>query len=163
MPQSVNPSGFGYVDYVLWDDNGMPLAVVEAKKTLHSPKNGKHQAFLYANCLEEMTGQRPIIFYTNGFETHVWDDTFYPEREVSGFYTKDELQYLIERRSTRKDLRNFQVNRDIAGRPYQLEAIKRVAEALVTTSQNELKGKGRKALLVMATGSGKTRVSAAIV
>src|SRR5690554_1162969 len=163
MPQSVNPSGVGYVDYVLWDDNGMPLAVVEAKKTLHSPKNGKHQAFLYANCLEEMTGQRPIIFYTNGFETHVWDDTFYPEREVSGFYTKDELQYLIERRSTRKDLRNFQVNRDIAGRPYQLEAIKRVAEALVTTSQNELKGKGRKALLVMATGSGKTRVSAAIV
>ncbi|WP_139854250.1 DEAD/DEAH box helicase family protein [Aequorivita sinensis] len=163
MPQSVNPSGIGYVDYVLWDDNGMPLAVVEAKKTLHSPKNGKHQAFLYANCLEAMTGQRPIIFYTNGFETHVWDDTFYPEREVSGFYTKDELQYLIERRSTRKDLRDFQVNRDIAGRPYQLEAIKRVAEALVTTSQNELKGRGRKALLVMATGSGKTRVSAAIV
>ncbi|SHJ63860.1 type I restriction enzyme, R subunit [Arenibacter nanhaiticus] len=163
MPKTVNPSGVGYVDYVLWDDNGMPLAVVEAKKTLHSPKNGKHQAFLYANCLEAMTGQRPIIFYTNGFETHVWDDTFYPEREVSGFYTKDELQYLIERRSTRKDLREFQVNRDIAGRPYQLEAIKRVAEALVTTSQNELKGKGRKALLVMATGSGKTRVSAAIV
>lgn len=163
MPKTVNPSGVGYVDYVLWDNNGMPLAVVEAKKTLHSPKNGKHQAYLYANCLEAMTGQRPIIFYTNGFETHVWDDTFYPEREVSGFYTKDELQYLIERRSTRKDLRDFQVNRDIAGRPYQIEAIKRVAEALVTTSQNELKGKGRKALLIMATGSGKTRVSAAIV
>ncbi|MDG4951561.1 DEAD/DEAH box helicase family protein, partial [Weeksellaceae bacterium KMM 9724] len=83
--------------------------------------------------------------------------------EVSGFYTKDELQYLIERRRTRKDLREFQVDRDIAGRPYQLEAIKRVAEALVITHDNELRGKSRKALLVMATGSGKTRVSAAIV
>jgi len=163
MPVSVNPSGIGYVDYVLWDDNGMPLAVVEAKKTLHDPKKGKHQAFLYANCLEQMTGQRPIIFYTNGFDTHVWDDLFYPDRPVSGFYTKDELQYLIERRSTRKDLRQFQVNREISGRPYQLEAIKRVAEALVVTNQGELKGKNREALLVMATGSGKTRVSAAIV
>lgn len=163
MPVSVNPSGIGYVDYVLWDDNGMPLAVIEAKKTLHDSKKGKHQAVLYANCLEQMTSQRPIIFYTNGFETHVWDDLFYPERKVSGFYTKDELQYIIERRNTRKDLRQFQVNRDIAGRPYQLEAIKRVAEALVVTNQNQLKGKNREALLVMATGSGKTRVSAAIV
>ncbi|MRX62593.1 DEAD/DEAH box helicase family protein [Maribacter luteus] len=163
MPVSVNPSGIGYADYVLWDDNGMPLAVVEAKKTLHDPKRGKHQAFLYANCLEKMTGQRPIIFYTNGFETHLWDDLFYPERQVSGFYTKDELQYVIERRNTRKDLRQFQVNRDIAGRPYQMEAIKRVAEALVTTYDGKLKGKNREALLVMATGSGKTRVSAAIV
>jgi type I restriction enzyme, R subunit len=163
MPLSVNPTGIGYVDYVLWDDNGMPLALVEAKKTLHDPKKGKHQAFLYANCLEQMTGQRPIIFYSNGFETNIWDDMFYPERSVSGFYTKDELQYLIERRTTRKDLRQFQVNRDIVGRPYQLEAIKRVAEALVVTNQGELKGKNREALLVMATGSGKTRVSAAIV
>ncbi|TYA55708.1 DEAD/DEAH box helicase family protein [Formosa maritima] len=163
MPTSVNPSGIGYVDYVLWDDNGKPLAVVEAKKTLHDAKKGKHQANLYANCLEQLTGQRPIIFYSNGFETHVWDDVFYPERRVSGFLTKDELQYLIERRSTRKDLRQYQVNRDIAGRPYQLEAIKRVAEALVTTHNGELKGKNREALLVMATGSGKTRVSAAIV
>lgn len=163
MPLSVNPSGIGYADYVLWDDNGMPLAVIEAKKTLHDPKKGKHQAFLYANCMEQMTGQRPIIFYTNGFETHIWDDLFYPERPVSGFYTKDELQYVIERRSTRKDLRQFQVNRDIVGRPYQLEAIKRVGEALVVTNDSELKGKNREALLVMATGSGKTRVSAAIV
>lgn len=163
MPAAVNLSGIGYVDYVLWDDNGMPLAVVEAKKTLHDPKRGKHQAFLYADCLEQMTGQRPIIFYTNGFETHLWDDTFYPERQVSGFYTKDELQYLIERRTTRKDIRQFQVDREIVGRPYQLEGIKRVAETLVTTNQNELKGKNRKALLVMATGSGKTRISAAIV
>ncbi len=163
MPVSTNASGKGYVDYVLWGDDGLPLAVIEAKKTMNGPKKGKHQAFLYANSLEEMTGQRPVIFYSNGFETHVWDDTFYPEREVSGFYTKDELQYFIARRETRADLRNFQVNLDIAGRPYQLEAIKRVGEALVTTYQGELKGKSREALLVMATGSGKTRVSAAIV
>ncbi|WP_417371233.1 DEAD/DEAH box helicase family protein [Gelidibacter japonicus] len=163
MPISVNPTGIGFVDYVLWDDNGMPLAVVEAKKTLVDPKKGKHQAFLYANCLEQLTGQRPVIFYSNGFKTWLWDDMFYPDRKVSGFYTKDELQYLIERRSTRKDLRQFHINRDIAGRPYQLEAIKRVGEALVTTHQGELKGKNREALLVMATGSGKTRVSAAII
>ena len=162
MPLSDNPSGIGYVDYVLWDDNGMPLAVVEAKNAMNSPKKGKHQAFLYANCLEQMTGQRPLIFYSNGFQTFLWDDMFYPEREVSGFYTKDELQYLIERRNTRKDVRQFHVNRDIAGRPYQLEAIKRVAETLVVSHQGELKGKNREALLVMATGSGKTRVSAAI-
>lgn len=162
MPLSVNPSGIGYVDYVLWDDNGMPLAVVEAKNTMTSPKKGKHQAYLYANCLEHMTGQRPLIFYSNGFQTFLWDDLFCSEREVIGFYTKDELQYLIERRNTRRDLRQFHVNRDIAGRPYQLEAIKRVAEALVVTHQGELKGKNREALLVMATGSGKTRVSAAI-
>ncbi|MBT8245374.1 MAG: DEAD/DEAH box helicase family protein [Winogradskyella sp.] len=163
MPTSVNPSGIGYVDYVLWDDNGKPLAVVEAKKSLADAKQGKHQAQLYANCLEAETGQRPIIFYSNGFETYLWDDLFYPERKVSGFYTKEELQYLIERRTTRKDVRQFQVNTDIAGRPYQLEAIKRVAEALVTTKNHQLKGNNREALLVMATGSGKTRTSAAIV
>ncbi|GAA4281962.1 DEAD/DEAH box helicase family protein [Gaetbulibacter aestuarii] len=163
MPISVNPSGIGSADYVLWGDNGKPLAVVEAKKTLYSPKKGKHQAFLYANCLEEMTGQRPVIFYSNGFETYLWDDLFYPERKVSGFYTKDELRFLIERRKTRKDLRQFQTNAEIVGRPYQLEAIKRVSEALAVMHQGELKGKNREALLVMATGSGKTRVSAAIV
>ena len=163
MPKTTNPTGIGYVDYVLWGDNGLPLAVVEAKKTLYSAEKGKHQAFLYANCLEQMTGQRPLIFYSNGFETMLWDDTFYPEREVSGFYTKDELQFLIEQRSTRLDLRQFQINRDIAGRPYQLESIKRVAEAFVTTNKSQLKGKAREALLVMATGSGKTRISAAIV
>lgn len=163
MPNTTNPSGIGYVDYVLWGDNGLPLAVVEGKKTLYSAEKGKHQAYLYANCLEQMTGQRPIIFYSNGFETMLWDDTFYPEREVSGFYTKGELQFLIEQRSTRLDLRQFQINRDIAGRPYQLESIKRVAEAFVTTNNSQLKGKAREALLVMATGSGKTRISAAIV
>src|SRR5690606_37905000 len=97
----------GYVDYVLWGKNGLPLALVEAKKTLKNPKSGKHQAYLYANCLEEMYGQRPLIFYTNGFETFLWDDSFYPERKVSSFFTQDELQLAINRRKSRKDLRKF--------------------------------------------------------
>lgn len=176
MPKSTNPSGLGYVDYVLWGDDGLPLAVVEAKKTMANPKKGKHQAELYADCLESMKGQRPIIFYSNGFETYLWDDQFSPEREVQGFFTKDELARLIERRDTndgRQDLRQFKVNQEIAGegRPYQLEAIARVAENSVkTVSKTDTKGNiievlrsgSRQSLLVMATGSGKTRVSAAI-
>jgi type I restriction enzyme R subunit len=163
MPLSTNPSGRGYADYVLWGDNGLPLAVVEAKSTIHDSKKGKHQASLYADCLEKMTGQRPIIFYSNGFETHLWDDAFYVERDVQGFYTKEELHLLIERRTSRKDLREFSINTAIAGRPYQLLAAQRVAEALVTTHNNVLKGRNRQALLVMATGSGKTRTAAAMV
>ncbi|MFC1536857.1 DEAD/DEAH box helicase family protein [Pseudomonadota bacterium] len=164
MPKSTNPSGIGYVDYVLWGDDGLPLAVVEAKKTMADPRKGKHQATLYANCLEAMHGQRPIIFYTNGFETWLWDDQFYPEREVQGFYDKDELQLLIDRRSSRTDLREFKVNEAIAGRAYQLEAIKRVAEnTVITDQQGVLRGRARQSLLVMATGSGKTRTAAGIV
>jgi len=163
MPLSTNPSGIGYVDYVLWGDDGNPLAVVEAKKTMANAKKGKQQAVLYADCLEQMTGQRPIIFYTNGFETFIWDDLFYTEREISGFYTKDELQLLIDRRTTRKDLRTFKVDKNIAGRAYQLEAIKRVAENLGQTHEGRYVGTKRESLLVMATGSGKTRTAAAIV
>jgi len=163
MPLSTNPSGIGYVDYVLWGDDGNPLAVVEAKKTMANAKKGKQQAVLYADCLEQMTGQRPIIFYTNGFETFIWDDLFYTEREISGFYTKDELQLLIDRRATRKDLGTFKVDKNIAGRAYQLEAIKRVAENLGQTHEGRYVGTKRESLLVMATGSGKTRTAAAIV
>lgn len=163
MPKSTNPTGIGYVDYVLWGNDGKPLAVIEAKRTMVDAHKGKHQAELYADCLEQMTGQRPIIFYTNGFDSFIWDDTFYTESEISGFYTKDELQLLIDRRKSRKDIRDFKVNTSIVGRPYQLEAIQRVSEAFVTKQNLQLKGLSRKALLVMATGSGKTRVSAAIV
>jgi type I restriction enzyme R subunit len=164
MPASTNPTGLGFVDYVLWGDDGKPLAVVEAKKTMVDARKGKHQATLYADCLEKMHGQRPVIFYSNGFETYLWDDTFYPERQVYGFYTKDELQLMVDRRSTRADLRTFKLNENIAGRYYQKEAIQRVAEAFVkSTKEGQLKAGSRKALLVMATGSGKTRTSAAIV
>ena len=164
MPLSTNPSGVGYADYVLWGDDGLPLAVIEAKKSMADARKGKRQAELYADCLQTMHGQRPVIFYTNGFETFLWDDQFSAEREVQGFYSKDELQRVVNRRHTRRDLREFTVNTDIAGRPYQLEAIKRVAENTVTqNADGELRGRARQSLLVMATGSGKTRTSAALV
>lgn len=158
-----NPKGNGFADYVLWDDNGLPLAVIEAKKTMKDVEVGRHQAFLYANCLEAMHGQRPVIFYTNGYECKLWDDHFYSApRPAYGFYTKSELQYLIEQRKTRKDIRTAKVNEAIAGRPYQLEAIQRVSEAFVTDGENGLRGAKRNALVVMATGSGKTRTAAAL-
>ncbi|MEN5053863.1 DEAD/DEAH box helicase family protein [Sphingobacterium kitahiroshimense] len=163
MPLSTNPSGKGYVDYVLWDDNAKPLAIVEAKSTLHDSAKGQHQASLYADCLEKSTGQRPIIFYSNGYETHIWDDQFYPPRQVYGFYNKQELQTLIKRRESRKDIRKFEVNMAIAGRPYQLEAVQRLSEHFVTSKDDSLRGMQRRALLVMATGSGKTRTAATIV
>ena len=161
-----NPRGNGFCDYVLWDDNGLPLALIEAKRASASPDRGRHQAFLYANCLEEMHGQRPIIFYTNGYQTFIWDDTFYSlPRRVYGFYTKDELVWAIQKRKTRKDIRQATINNDITGRPYQIEGIQRMAESFVTNEQgtDKLRGAKRHALMVMATGSGKTRVSASIV
>jgi type I restriction enzyme R subunit len=92
--------GPGKVDYVLWGDDRKPLALVEAKRTGRDPRVGAHQAKLYANSLEKMHGQRPLIFFSNGFETWIWDDTNYPQRRVHGFYKKDELALLIQRRST---------------------------------------------------------------
>lgn len=163
MPINLNPSGKGYVDYVLWGNDGLPLAVVEAKKAMISAEKGRHQASLYADCLEKEFGRRPIIFYTNGFETTLWDDAFYTPREVQGFYTKDELQLLIDRRNARKDLRTYQINTEIAGRPYQIEAIKRIGERFVADAYGRLVGRHRRALLVMATGSGKTRTAASII
>jgi len=148
-------SGDGYVDYVLWGDDGKPLAVVEAKRTTVNPKEGQHQAKLYADCLEKMTGQRPVIFYSNGYETFLWDDLEYPPREVFGFYNKDELQLIINRRSTRGNIGRVDVNKAITGRPYQEIAIKKVCEAF--------QGKNRETLLVMATGTGKTRVAVSLV
>jgi type I restriction enzyme R subunit len=159
-----NPRGNGFVDYVLWDDNGKPLALIEAKRTTKDVEIGKHQASLYANCLEKMTGQRPVIFYTTGYETKLWDDTFYSSpRRVYGFYTKEELQWLIQKRSTIKDLRKASINTNIVNRAYQFEAINRVAETFVTDGGNGICGNKRRALLVMATGSGKTRTAAALV
>jgi len=161
---SDNPKGNGFVDYVLWDDNGKPLAIIEAKRTSKDAENGKHQAFLYANCIEKMHGQRPVIFYTNGYENYIWDDNFYSTpRHVFGFFTKDELQWKIQQRNTRKDLRKSTVNDLIAGRPYQIEAIQRVNEILLSDSAQGIKGNKRQALMVMATGTGKTRTAIALV
>ena len=150
------PSGAGSVDYVLWGQDGLPLALIEAKRTKRSPEDGEKQAHLYADCLEQTSGQRPIIFYTNGYETWLWDDIFYPPRKVQGFYTKDQLQLLINRRRTRKPLKNMQIDKNIVNRPYHIEGIRRVTEAFEKANK-------RKALVVMATGSGKTQFSIALV
>ena len=149
-------SGVGYVDYVLWGDDGLPLAVVEAKKALKIPQVGQQQAKLYADCLEAETGQRPIVFYSNGYEHWLWDDTRYPARPVQGFYTSDELALLIQRRTTCQPLSSLPVTKQIVERHYQLRAISAIAEHFDTHKQ-------RKALLVMATGAGKTRTVIALV
>ncbi len=156
MPKETNPSGKGFIDYVLWGDDGLPLAVVEAKRTMEDAKKGQRQAELYANCLENKTGQRPIIFYSNGYDTFIWDDLNYPPRKIYGIYTKEELQTLINRRSQKKDLTNISPDKKIAGRFYQIEAIKRVVEWFQKENQ-------RKSLIVMATGTGKTRLATSLV
>ncbi|WP_420463561.1 DEAD/DEAH box helicase family protein [Candidatus Palauibacter sp.] len=150
-----NESRIGYADYVLWGDDGKPLAVVEAKKTTVDPEEGQQQAKLYADCLEAMHGQRPVIFYTNGYKTRLWDDLFYPPRTVAGFYKKDELASLIVRRAQREALDVAQVRGRIVDRYYQKRAIGSIAEQFANAR--------RKALLVMATGSGKTRTAIALV
>lgn len=149
-----NDQGLGYVDYVLWGDDGLPLGLVEAKRTTEDPNKGKRQAELYADCLEAMHGQRPIIFYTNGYDHWIWDDKNYPPRAVLGFYTKDELQTMIHRRSTQTDIRTAKPNEKITGRYYQKLAIQSVLERFAQ--------KERKSLLVMATGTGKTRVAVSL-
>ena len=148
-------SGIGYADYVLWGDDGKPLAVVEAKETTVDPEVGKQQAKLYADCLEEMHGQRPVIFYTNGYKTYLWDDLAYPPRPVAGFYKKDELASLIIRRVQRAPLDVSQVRNEIVERYYQKRAIGSITDHFAKSR--------RKALLVMATGSGKTRTAIALV
>ena len=150
-----NASGVGYADYVLWGDDGKPLAVVEAKKTTVDPAKGRQQAKLYADCLEAMRGQRPIIFYTNGYETYLWDDEVYAPRAVAGFHKKDELASLLHRRAHREPLDVTRVKNAIVERYYQKRAIGSIGEQLGQAR--------RKALLVMATGSGKTRVAIALV
>ena len=149
-----NNTGEGFVDYVLWGENGKPLAVVEAKRTKRGPEEGRQQAKLYADCLEKQFGQRPLIFYSNGYDHWLWDDAFYPPRPVQGFYTRDELKLAIDRRTTRKPLDTVASDSEIVGRYYQERAIRKVAAAL--------ERKQRKALLVMATGAGKTRTVIAL-
>jgi type I restriction enzyme, R subunit len=148
-------SGKGSIDYVLWDDDGMPLAVVEAKRTAVDPNDGKVQARLYADGLEKDKGRRPIIIYTNGYQIWLWDDAQgYPPRKLYGLYSKDSLQQLIFQRAHKKPLDSLSPKREIVDRLYQLNAIKRVAE--------KFESRRRKALIVQATGTGKTRVAIAL-
>ena len=148
-------TGVGYVDYVLWDDDGKPLAVIEAKRTRENIEKGRQQATLYANALEKQFGQRPVIFYSNGWDIKILDDTQgYNSRGLYGYYSKDSLQYLIKQRTLKKDLNKTPIDTAVAGRLYQMETITRVCE--------RFSDKHRKALIVQATGTGKTRVSIAL-
>lgn len=144
-----NKSGVGYADYVLYGDDGKPLAVIEAKRTCEDVEKGRQQAKLYADILEKQFGRRPVIFLTNGFETRIIDNV-YPERKTAAVYSKRDLEKLFNLRAMRTSLFNVHVNTSIAGRYYQKAAIKAVCDSFDKDNR-------RKALLVMATGSGKTR------
>lgn len=144
----------GYVDYVLFGKDGLPLAVVEAKRTSKDPNVGRKQAVLYADCLERKFGRRPMMFTTNGFETYFWDDQSGPQREVSGIFSKDDLQKLMNRRTERLELISVPIDDRITDRYYQKEAIRAVCERIEQGF--------RKHLLVMATGTGKTRTASSL-
>jgi type I restriction enzyme, R subunit len=150
-----NEKGEGFVDYVLWGDNGKPLGLVEAKRTKRDARVGQQQAKLYADCLERQFGQRPVIFYSNGYEHWIWDDHNYPPRPVQGFYKKPELELLVQRRETRLPLAASEIDSKIVERFYQSRAIRRISEAFE-------KDHDRKTLIVMATGAGKTRTVVAL-
>ena len=150
-----NAQGKGFVDYVLWGDDGKPLGLVEAKRTRRDPRVGQQQAKLYADCLEKQFGQRPLIFYSNGYDHWLWDDVNYPPRQVQGFYKKVELDLVIQRRVSRKSLAAAEINPQIVERYYQTRSIRRIGEAFERDHDP-------KALVVMATGAGKTRTVIAL-
>lgn len=147
-------SGEGRADYVLYGGDGKPLAVLEAKKACADAAQGRQQAKLYADCLERQYGRRPVVFLSNGFETRIIDGQ-YPERKVAGVYSKRDLEKLVNLRAMRRSLSGTEVDKSIAGRYYQEGAIRAVCEAFGQKNR-------RKALLVMATGSGKTRTVIAL-
>ena len=154
FPGMPNKSELGRADYVLYDDMHKPLAVIEAKRTCVDVSKGRQQAKLYADLIEKECGRRPVIFLTNGFETHIIDGQ-YPERKCAAIYSKRDLEKWFNLLKMRTSLRNIEVDKEIAGRYYQEAAIKAVCDSFDRKNR-------RKALLVMATGSGKTRTVIAL-
>ena len=150
-----NNTGEGFCDYVLYGRDLKPLAVIEAKKTSVGPEKGRQQVKLYGECLEKKYGYTPILYYTNGYQIRCIDG-FYPSRQIRAFHTIDELERLIQKRN-RKSLKgiDLQINRDIAGRDYQITAVTKICE--------KFSDKKRAGLLVMATGTGKTRTVISLV
>jgi len=155
VKRNASKTGMGYADYVLFGSDGKPLAVIEAKRTSRDPVEGKLQAEDYADALEAKFGQRPLIYYTNGYEVFYWDDKFYPPRKVAGFFKKDELDLAIQRRTTRQDIKQAYINKEIVDRPYQIAAIRAIC--------SHFEDHHRRSLIVMATGTGKTRTAIALV
>lgn len=154
LPGMPNKSETGYADYVLYGDDGKALAIVEAKRSCVDPAVGRQQAKLYADIIEKQQGRRPVIFLTNGFETKI-DDGQYPERKCAAIWSKRDLEKLFNLLRMRTHLDNIVVDENIAGRYYQENAIKAVCNTFDARNR-------RKALLVMATGSGKTRTVIAL-
>ena len=154
LPGMPNKSELGFADYVLYDDAHKPLAVIEAKRTCVDISKGRHQAALYADLLEKQYGRRPVVFLSNGFDTSIIDGQ-YPERKCAAIYSKRDLEKMFNLRTMRTSFRNILVKRNIAGRYYQEGAIKAVCDTFDKKNR-------RKALLVMATGSGKTRTVIAL-
>ena len=154
LPGMPNKSEVGFADYVLYDDAHRPLAVIEAKRTCVDVVKGRQQAKLYADLLEKLYHRRPVVFLTNGFETRIIDNQ-YPERKVAVIYSKRDLEKLFNLQTMRTSLKNIVVDKDIAGRYYQEGAIKAVCDQFDQRNR-------RRALLVMATGSGKTRTIIAL-
>ncbi|MEG2868188.1 MAG: DEAD/DEAH box helicase family protein [Terrisporobacter sp.] len=145
----------GYADYVLLDKKDKPIAVVEAKKTMVDPYVGQEQAKSYADGIEAMTGVRPIIYFTNGYETYMWDDKYSTPRIVWGFYTVEDLEYEMFKHKNKRPLSTVEIDTNISGRSYQIEGIKSVYE--------KFEQGYRKSLIVMATGCGKTRTAISLV
>lgn len=148
-----NKSKVGFCDYVLYGKDGKPLAIVEAKKTSVDASVGSQQVKLYGECMEAEYGYIPVLYYTNGYEIYVVDGT-YPARKVMAFHTMEELEYMLQKRG-RNDITDLTIDDSISGRPYQKMAITSICERF-----NE---KQRRGLIVMATGTGKTRVSISLV
>ncbi len=149
-------AGHQYSDYVLLGKDGKPLAVVEAKKTAVDAAIGREQAKQYCyNIVQTQGGELPFCFYTNGHDIFFWDLDNYPPKKVHGFPTRDDLERYQYIRKARKTLAGELINTKIAGRDYQIQAIRSVMEAV--------EKRKRKFLLVMATGTGKTRVCIAMV
>ncbi len=154
LPGMPNKSQVGFADYVLYDGSHKPLAVIEAKRTCVDVVKGRQQAKLYADLLEKQYNRRPVIFLTNGFETRMIDNQ-YPERKVAVIYSKRDLEKLFNLQTMRTSLNHIFVDKNIAGRYYQEAAVKAVCDSFDKRNR-------RKALLVMATGSGKTRTVIAL-
>ncbi|MCP4150946.1 MAG: DEAD/DEAH box helicase family protein, partial [bacterium] len=154
---SVFKSGSGRCDYVLWGDNGLPLAVVETKKTAIDFKKGKQQVKLYADCLEKMTGQRPVMYYSNGCDTYIRESLADVPRKVSGFRTKDELHLMIQRRTVRKNPESLPINHSI------LEKKRSYHTGAISAIRHHFNEKHRKALVALPAGSGKTFLTMAVI